>query len=186
MEGHNKKEYNSFIKGDLSMNRKRLLLLSALAASMALPSCGGAPASSSGGGSTEPGYTDVTSSSSTTPTTSTTTPGGDDREGREDMIYQGKLRIWYHRDDMNYDGLAIYLWNTAVDGKEYEWSGEDEEYGVYFDIDLATNEQFKDFPSTDIRVIVKKAGSWAGQSLDTVCEFKKFDIGYQGLSMEDM
>ncbi len=180
MEGHNKKEYNSLIKGDLSMNRKRLLLLSALAASMALPSCGGAPASSSGGGSTEPGYTDVTSSSSTTPTTSTTTPGGDDREGREDMIYQGKLRIWYHRDDMNYDGLAIYLWNTAVDGKEYEWSGEDEEYGVYFDIDLATNEQFKDFPSTDIRVIVKKAGSWAGQSLDTVCEFKKFDIEGEG------
>ena len=81
---------------------------------------------------------------------------------------------------MNYDGLAIYLWNTAVDGKEYEWSGEDEEYGVYFDIDLATNEQFKDFPSTDIRVIVKKAGSWAGQSLDTVCEFKKFDIEGEG------
>ena len=96
-------------------------------------------------------------------------------------LYKGKLRLWYHRDDMNYQNLRIYLWNQAVDGEEYEFTGEDEEYGVYFDIDLGTSEQFKDAPSTDIRLIVKKAGTWAGQSLDTFCNFEDFETDEQGV-----
>ena len=95
-------------------------------------------------------------------------------------VYHGKIRIWYHRDDMNYGDLRIYLWNSAVDGMEYEWTHEDEEYGVNYEVDLSTSPQFANFPSTDIRLIVKHAGTWGGQSLDTYCTFADYEVGDDG------
>ena len=124
---------------------------------------------------------DKTSQSTDTGGGSSSSAQSTEEGEKEDVIYTGKLRIWYHRDDMNYDKLRIYLWNSSVDGQEYEWTGEDAEYGVYFDIDLATSEQFAEFPSTDIRMIVKYAGSWSGQSLDTFCYFKDFEIDDEGV-----
>ena len=162
------------------MRKRSLLLTSVAGIMMLLASCGQQPQSSSQTGFSSSGGGGGTTSQSgdgsgTGPIISST----DTESSEEEQIpgqYKGKLRIWYHRDDMNYDNMRIYLWNQAVDGVEYEFTGEDEEYGVYFDVDLGTSEQFKDAPSTDIRVIFKKAGTWAGQSLDTFCVFEDFEV----------
>lgn len=175
--------------------KKQKLFIPAVALGMLLPACGGDPVSpSSNPSSSNPsdpsssqtvsdsGYvstesvsssiSDKSSSSASEVSSKTSSASSDDLgEG----VYAGNLRIWYHRDDMRYDSLRIYLWNSAVDGIEYEWSGEDEEYGVYYETNLSENPQFALYPSTDIRLIIKYAGSWGGQSLDTICVFDDFE-----------
>ena len=156
------------------MKKKNLLFLSLVGFGMLLSACGNGgessvPASSA---SQEQSQSQGQSQSQSAASSS----GEEEEENIPDVVYTENLRIYYHRDDMNYKGWAIYLWNSSVDGKEYAFTGVDEEYGVYFDINLSTSEQFKDYPSTDIRVIIKKEGSWDGQSLDTFCYFKKFIV----------
>ena len=130
--------------------------------------------SSSRSSSSRPSTSSASQSSESSSSSSSTADDG------EDVVYNGKLRIWYHRDDMNYSNLRIYLWNNSVDGIEYEWTNEDEEYGVNYEVDLSTSPQFANAPSTDIRLIVKVAGSWSGQSLDTYCYFKDYEIDEDG------
>ena len=165
------------------MKKRSLLLTSVAGIMMLLASCGQQPQSSgqTGISSSTSGGGGGTSQSSDTSKGSTSSSSDSGGKEKEDVIYQGKLRIWYHRDSMNYDKLAIYLWNSSVDGKEYEFTGDDEEYGRYIDIDLSENEQFKDYPSTDIRLIVKVFGTWSGQSLDTFCYFKDYDVDENGV-----
>ena len=174
--------------------KKRSLLIPSLATMALLLGACGQPASSSPQGSTAgdskqtgisvPPDQSQGGQSQQGNTSKGATSSKDDSGGekeKEDVIYQGKLRIWYHRDSMNYDKLAIYLWNSSVDGKEYEFTGDDAEYGRYIDIDLATNEQFADYPSTDIRLIIKTFGTWSGQSLDTFCYFKDYEVDEEGV-----
>lgn len=101
-------------------------------------------------------------------------------ESTGDIYFNGKLRIWYHRDDLTYTDLVIYLWNASVDGEQYEFNGTDAEYGKYFEMNLWENEQFHGHVSNDIRMIIKKRDTWSGQSADTFLEFKDFVITMDG------
>jgi len=175
------------------MKKRSLLIPSIAGLAMLLAACGVNPASSHASGLSSGGGASGLSSGGNSSAASGDTSGGgasgdssktsssSAEKEKEDVIYQGKLRIWYHRDSMNYDKLAIYLWNNSVDGKEYEFTGDDPEYGRYIDLDLAENEQFADYPSTDIRLIVKTFGTWSGQSLDTFCYFKDYEVDESGV-----
>ncbi len=165
------------------MKKSLLILMPALI--IGLASCGGGNSSSSQQTSSSASNSQTSTSASTgsdsKSATSKSSSGSGEDEDLPDVEYNGKIRFWYHRDDMSYDDRVIYLWNMAVDGKEYEFTGKDEEYGAYFDIDLSTSEQFKDAISTDIRLIMKVRGTWSGQSQDTICEFKKFEVDENGV-----
>ena len=127
---------------------------------------------------------DVPAESSESPMESSEESGGSEYvrvdEDTGDVYFNGKLKIWYHRDDLNYTDLVIYLWNISVDGQQYEFTGKDTEYGMIFEINLWESEQFANAMSNDIRMIIKPAGTWSGQSDDTICEFKDFDYEMDG------
>jgi type I pullulanase len=121
--------------------------------------------------STSPSVSTSHDTSSATTSSKTASSASSDVE---DVTYTGKLRIWYHNDVMNYDNMRIYLWNNSVDGAEYEFNGSDAGYGKYFEIDLGTSPQFAAYPSVDIRIIIKYAGTWSGQTLDAVAPFSTY------------
>ena len=143
--------------------------------------CGGDPATSSAQTSANPntsGGQDTSHSGETSASTdsagSSATSGDSSESDVQPVTYTGKLRIWYHNDAMSFDNLVLYLWNTSVDGQQYEFTQLDPTFGMYYEIDLGTSTQFKDSPSVDIRFIIKYRDTWAGQTLDTVAPFSTF------------
>lgn len=157
-------------------NKFKLLLFGAGLFAMTLGGCQSASSESSLSDETSTETSESTSgassdSSSNSDSSSTDDGGGDGTGTGEDVTYTGWLRIWYHVDTMDYTNTAIYLWNSQVKGNEYEWTNIDGDYGAYFEINLGESDQFKNYPSTDIRMIIKAPGTWSGQSDDTIIPF---------------
>lgn len=151
-----------------------------LAALLLLPatliSCGGGGEESS----STPAPSD-TSSSGPVPTV-TTSEGSDSSQAKEDEHYEdvdfhGTLRVYYHNDSGDYANKRIYAWGPGLGGTEYDWdnasSASSDSYGVYkiFHLD---QEPWSKIVSTTFSFIIKNAGTWSGQSTDTVVPFGRF------------
>lgn len=149
------------------MISKKTLLAFALTA-MALASCGGGGEGGEGG---EGSQTPSTSLDSSTGTGNAEDYGGD-------FNYAGILRIYYHRDDGAYSDKKLWVWGIGVDGNEigeldFANASDPDEFGVYCDIDLGAA-PWNAISHSSISFIVKKGGTWDGQSTDTICAFNKF------------
>ena len=149
------------------MISKKTLLAFALTA-MALASCGGGGEGGEGG---EGSQTPSTSLDSSTGTGNAEDYGGD-------FNYAGILRIYYHRDDGAYSDKKLWVWGVGVDGNEigeldFANASDPDEFGVYCDIDLGAA-PWNAISHSSISFIVKKGGTWDGQSTDTICAFNKF------------
>ncbi len=119
------------------------------------------------------------SESSSNVSSSSQSSSADSGEGKRVKIYNGNLRIHYHRDDETYTNMSIYLWNSTVAGQEYDWTGIDE-FGVFLEINLGESKQFGKHPSNDIRVIAKYKKTWNGKTEDTFCAFSEFFVTEEG------
>ena len=146
------------------MKKNNLLLFSlSISALMALASCGC---------SSNPGTSRGDSSD-----TSADTSQGDSGPGGnyEDTDYHGIVRVYYHNDQNNYANKRIWAWCNGVDGAEYPFANQTkaDDYGVYVDFDLSKG-VWANALATSFCFIIKDAGTWAGQSTDTICPYGRF------------
>ena len=148
--------------------KKQLLFLSITALlSIGMASCGARPVTPIG----------PTGSSNIDPVPSIDASEGEDpvEEDYEDTDYHGKLRVYYHNDAGNYANKRIWAWTKGVDGQEYVFDNQTspDSFGVYKDFDLSA-EPWASAVSTTFSFIIKEAGSWSGQSTDTVVPYGRF------------
>ena len=154
------------------MNPKKLLVLGLPCLAMAaLTSCAEREIAGSGGGNTSSGaLTSVSYSSGG--------GGGQQQEEEkyEDIAFNGKLKVYYHNDTANYANKRIWPWaNGVAPNTEYLFDNQTDpdDFGVYKIFDL--NEGvWEGMVSTTFSFIIKDAGSWSGQSTDTICPFGRF------------
>jgi len=172
------------------------LLLFGLA--LSLSACGGGtPASSaasssvasssSSKGASSSSQTSSSSSNSSSPSSSSSSSvissssSSDSGEGDyTDQLWTGKVKIYYHRDDGAYADKRLWVWAQGVGGDVYGETTFDNQdtvssdaFGLYkiFDMSAAP---WAGNVTTSISFIIKKAGTWADQSADTVCPFGRF------------
>ena len=172
------------------------LLLFGLA--LSLSACGGGtPASSaasssvasssSSKGASSSSQTSSSSSNSSSPSSSSSSSvissssSSDSGEGDyTDQLWTGKVKIYYHRDDGAYADKRLWVWAQGVGGDVYGETTFDNQdtvssdaFGLYkiFDMSAAP---WAGNVTTSISFIIKKAGTWADQSADTVCQFGRF------------
>ena len=102
-------------------------------------------------------------------------------ETYEDIAYKGKLKVYYHNDAGNYANKRIWAWGNGVDGFEYMFDNQTspDDYGVYKVFDLSQG-VWEKMVSTTFSFIIKDAGTWNGQSTDTICPFGKFQSNLEG------
>lgn len=95
----------------------------------------------------------------------------------EDVDYHGKVKVYYHNDTGDYANKRIYAWGPGLGGTEYNWDNADsassDDFGVYHIFDLG-QEPWAKLVSTTFSFIIKNAGTWNGQSTDTVTPFGKY------------
>jgi len=98
-------------------------------------------------------------------------------ESYVEAVWTGKVKIYYHNDAANYANKRIWAWGSGVDGFEYMFDNQttsaDDDFGVYkiFDMSAAP---WKGNVTTTLSFIIKEAGSWSGQSTDTVISFGRY------------
>ena len=101
-------------------------------------------------------------------------------DSEEEVVAPDIIRLHYHNDDTACLNRRFYTWVTGVDGVERkpnygEWSATD----MAIEIDLRS-EEYKDYSdSTALFFIIKVAGTWSGQSEDTLLTYSdwEFDNG---------
>jgi len=162
------------------MNRKLLLLSATALLSVGLASCGQPqPSTSSGGGGGGGDISSLSGGGDSGEVSTVDDSGEEDTEEGEGIDFHGIVRVYYHNDANNYASKRIWAWNTGVDGDEYPFANQTspDSYGVYADFDLSKGAWAKSV-STTFSFIIKDAGTWAGQSTDTVCHFSDFMSNY--------
>jgi type I pullulanase len=95
-----------------------------------------------------------------------------------DTYYNGKVKIYYHRDDGAYSSKRLWLWCQGVDGSTlgevaFDNQTKPDDYGIYKIIDLSAA-PWKGKVGTSISFIVKDTGTWDGQSADVIAYFGKY------------
>ncbi len=155
-------------------NNKSLLLLT-IGAVMALTGCG---TGDSGGTSSDhsTGGGDLTSSE-----TSDDAGGGGGivSDPGYSLAFDGIVRIYYHNDQNDYASKRLWIWANGVDGNvmgetPFTNQSSPDSYGIYYDLDLQTG-PFAGVELASISFIVKEAGTWAGQSNDTLVPFAGYE-----------
>lgn len=102
-------------------------------------------------------------------------------EGKEDdLVFPNKVILHYHNDDNACQTRRFYTWVTGVDGTERKpmaegWTGTD----MSIELDFALIPEYANLPS--LSFIIKVAGTWAGQSEDTILDYAL----YQDLIIEN-
>ena len=144
-------------------------------------SSGAAANSSKAGSSATSAGSGGTFSSPASTSSATSSSGSDAGEGDyTDQLWNGKVKIYYHRDDGAYADKRLWVWAQGVGGDVYGETSFDNQdsvasdaYGLYkiFDMGAAP---WKGNVTTSLSFIIKKAGTWADQSADTVCPFGRF------------
>ena len=155
------------------MKKKNLLLFSlSISALMALASCGCGNGGGGGGGGTDSSQGGGGDTSEVSGESKESGEGGGDYE---DVDYHGIVRVYYHNDANNYASKRIWAWCKGVDGQEYPFANQTkpDDYGVYCDFDLSKG-IWAGSISTTFSFIIKEAGTWSGQSTDTICPFGKY------------
>ena len=85
-----------------------------------------------------------------------------------------KVTLHYHNDDGANADRRFYLWTTGVDGKEYQGTVTNAGKDMAIEIDF-TKDAYKDLKNKfSISLIIKYAGTWNGQSEDTVIKWGDF------------
>ena len=163
------------------MKKKLLLFSSAALLGLMLGACGQRASSSSegggggGGGSSDTSHGGGGGDSSETSTVPTSSASGEEEEV-EDIDFHGILRIYYHNDASNYANKRLWVWNNGYDpSQEFPFVNQSspDSYGVYCDFDLGAG-AWADTVSTTFSFIVKDAGTWSGQSTDTIVRLGKY------------
>ena len=95
---------------------------------------------------------------------------GDDDD---DLVLPNKVIIHYHNDDNACQTRRFYTWVTGVDGIERKpsedgWTATD--MSITLDFNVIT--EYAGLPS--LSFIIKVAGTWAGQSEDTIIDYALF------------
>ena len=90
--------------------------------------------------------------------------------GEEALVYPNKVIIHYHNDDNACDTRRFYTWAPGVDGTERkpnlpDWGATD----MGIELDFSVIPEYQDLPSMSF--IIKVAGTWAGQSEDTIIDY---------------
>ena len=102
-------------------------------------------------------------------------------EGKEDeLVLPNKVILHYHNDDNACQTRRFYTWVTGVDGverkpRESDWGPTD----MTIELDFAVIPEYAGLPS--LSFIIKVAGTWAGQSEDTILDYAL----YQDLIIEN-
>ena len=102
--------------------------------------------------------------------------GGDE----EELVLPNKVILHYHNDDNACQTRRFYTWVTGVDGVERKpseegWTAVD----MQITLDFAQIPEYAGLPS--LSFIIKVAGTWAGQSEDTIVDYAL----YQDLIIEN-
>jgi hypothetical protein len=161
--------------------RKSIVVVGLASLAFALGSCQrNTPVSSS----SQEGTVSSNAVSSETPVSSTpasTFSSADAGEGDyTDQTWTGKVKIYYHRDDGAYDDKRLWVWSQGVGGDtlgettfDNQSTVASDSYGLYKILDMGAA-PWAGHTTTSISFIIKKAGTWADQSADTVCPFGRF------------
>jgi pullulanase/glycogen debranching enzyme len=164
--------------------KKGMLTLSAAFLALLLSGCGQTTSSAGSASKTD---SSATSGGSGTPASSSATSKSPDSSGAvsseavvEDATWNGKVKIYYHRDDAAYSDKRLWVWAQGVGGDVYgetAWDNADtvanDSYGLYKEFDMS-QAPWAGNVTTYLSFIVKKAGTWADQSTDTECRFGRF------------
>ena len=102
------------------------------------------------------------------------------RASDDEMLIPNKVILHYHNDDNACLTRRFYTWVTGVDGVERKpseegWTAVD----MQITLDFSIIPEYADLP--ELYFIIKVAGTWAGQSEDTVIEY----ADYQDLIAEN-
>ena len=93
------------------------------------------------------------------------------RADKEDeLVLPNKVILHYHNDDNACLTRRFYTWVTGVDGTERKpnsdgWTGTD----MSIELDFSVIPEYAGLPS--LSFIIKVAGTWAGQSEDTILDY---------------
>jgi hypothetical protein len=165
--------------------KKGMLTLSAAFLALLLSGCGQTTSSAGSASKTD---SSATSGGSGTPASSSATSKSPDSSGAvsseavvEDATWNGKVKIYYHRDDAAYSDKRLWVWAQGVGGDVYgetAWDNADtvasDSYGLYKEFGYERKPLGRAMSRPTISFIVKKAGTWADQSADTECRFGRF------------
>lgn len=147
------------------MKARKLLALALLPT--ALAACGPEGNEPSSSIEEPPVVTDPDASGTEAPDSSAT--------GVDVKDWDGIIRVYYKYDG-DISDKAIYVWGDTSDGVEYAFDGVEEGYGPYKDFDC--NEGILKGDVTDkFKFIIKKPGTWDGQSQDTVISLSSIASG---------
>ena len=102
------------------------------------------------------------------------------RGGDDEIVIPHKVILHYHNDDNACLTRRFYTWVTGVDGGERKpmeqgWTATD----MSIELDFTVITEYADLPS--LYFIIKVAGTWAGQSEDTIVDY----ADYQDLIIEN-
>ena len=102
------------------------------------------------------------------------------RGGDDEIVIPHKVILHYHNDDNACLTRRFYTWVTGVDGAERKpmeqgWTATD----MSIELDFTVITEYADLPS--LYFIIKVAGTWAGQSEDTIVDY----ADYQDLIIEN-
>lgn len=87
----------------------------------------------------------------------------------DDLLLPNKVILHYHNDDNACDTRRFYTWVTGVDGAERKPNGEWNATDMEITLDFAVIPEYADLPA--LYFIIKVAGTWAGQSEDTIVDY---------------
>ena len=95
----------------------------------------------------------------------------------EEIVAPDIIRLHYHNDDNGCLSRRFYTWVTGVDGVERkpnigEWNATD----MAIEIDLRSEEYADYKDSISLYFIIKVAGTWSGQSEDTMLSYSDYKI----------
>ena len=101
-------------------------------------------------------------------------------EGEDEIVLPNKVILHYHNDDNFCQNRRFYTWVTGVDGterkpRESDWTATD----MSIELDFSVITEYAGLPS--LSFIIKVAGTWAGQSEDTIIDYAL----YQDLIIEN-
>jgi pullulanase/glycogen debranching enzyme len=161
--------------------RKSIVVVALASLAFVLGSCQRPAASSSSKGEASSSEAASINASSQTSSIPSSFSSSDTGEGDyTDQTWTGKVKIYYHRDDGAYDDKRLWVWGQGVGGDSLGETTFDNQatvasdaYGLYKILDMGAA-PWAGNVTTSISFIIKKAGTWADQSADTVCPFGRF------------
>lgn len=100
-------------------------------------------------------------------------------EGDDELVLPNKVILHYHNDDNACNTRRFYTWVTGVDGTERKPNGEWTAVDMEITLDFSVIPEYAD--ASALYFIIKVAGTWAGQSEDTIIDYAL----YQDLIIEN-